>query len=241
MPESYGKPIVVTGFEPLDILASRCTCCCSRSAEGRCEVENQYSRVVRHEGNPAALRLLARDLRAAPVLRVARPRDSSPQSALKVHRDYAEWDAEERFSMPGVRVADPEGLPVRRGAQGRASSRGSARCSARRAPPRRPIGTCMVSPGGRLRGVLQLRSAAPRDGDAGGPGLGRLSGDPWTPGERLFAQYAHAPNALGFCGPARPTGCCVGASGETCRTVDVTAAGPRVLAAPGPTSRSSPS
>src|ERR1700689_475635 len=58
VPEVYGKPIVVTGFGPLDILQS-VYMLLAQLREGRCEVENQYSRVVRDEGNPAALALLA--------------------------------------------------------------------------------------------------------------------------------------------------------------------------------------
>ncbi len=54
VPEVYGKPIVVAGFEPLDILAS-VAMLLRQINEGRCEVENQYSRVVHPEGNPAAL------------------------------------------------------------------------------------------------------------------------------------------------------------------------------------------
>src|SRR4051794_33241729 len=57
VPEIYGKPIVVAGFEPLDILAS-VHMLLAQLREGRCEVENQYSRVVREEGNPAAIALL---------------------------------------------------------------------------------------------------------------------------------------------------------------------------------------
>ena len=58
VPEVYGKPLVVAGFEPLDILAS-IAMLLRQIREGRCEVENQYSRVVHEEGNPAALALMA--------------------------------------------------------------------------------------------------------------------------------------------------------------------------------------
>jgi len=58
IPDVYGKPIVVAGFEPLDILAS-VHMLLAQINEGRCEVENQYSRVVREEGNVKALKLMA--------------------------------------------------------------------------------------------------------------------------------------------------------------------------------------
>src|SRR5690349_4809195 len=54
--QQYGKPMVVAGFEPLDILAS-VHMLLTQIRAGRCEVENQYSRVVRPDGNPAALEL----------------------------------------------------------------------------------------------------------------------------------------------------------------------------------------
>ena len=55
IPADYGKPIVISGFEPLDLLQS-VHMVLRQLAEGRCEVENQYRRVVPYDGNPAALR-----------------------------------------------------------------------------------------------------------------------------------------------------------------------------------------
>ena len=76
VPEQYGKPLVTAGFEPLDILQA-IAMLLAQIREGRCEVENQYTRVVRDEGNPRALRDAGRGVRAASPLRVARPRASS--------------------------------------------------------------------------------------------------------------------------------------------------------------------
>ena len=61
------------GFEPLDILQA-IAMLLAQIREGRCEVENQYTRVVRDEGNPRALAGARRGVRAAPALRVAGPR-----------------------------------------------------------------------------------------------------------------------------------------------------------------------
>ena len=58
IPADYGKPIVISGFEPLDLLQS-VQMIVRQLAEGRCEVENQYARVVPYEGNTAALRAMA--------------------------------------------------------------------------------------------------------------------------------------------------------------------------------------
>ena len=72
VPEQYGKPLVTAGFEPLDILQA-IAMLLAQIREGRCQVENQYTRVVRDEGNPRALQVLARGVRAPPPLRVAGP------------------------------------------------------------------------------------------------------------------------------------------------------------------------
>ncbi len=106
VPEVYGKPMVVAGFEPLDILAS-VHMLLQQIRDGRCEVENQYIRVVRPEGNTQALKLMSETFALRPHFEW-RGLGFISQSALKIHPDYAEFDAEERFSMPGVRVADPK-------------------------------------------------------------------------------------------------------------------------------------
>ena len=58
VPGQYGLPLVTAGFEPLDILQA-IAMLLAQIREGRCEVENQYTRVVRDEGNPVALRAIA--------------------------------------------------------------------------------------------------------------------------------------------------------------------------------------
>ncbi|MBW3557466.1 MAG: hydrogenase formation protein HypD, partial [Actinobacteria bacterium] len=59
VPAEYGKPLVTAGFEPLDILQS-IMMLLRQLRDGRCEVENQYTRAVRDEGNPRALEVLAK-------------------------------------------------------------------------------------------------------------------------------------------------------------------------------------
>ncbi|WP_395694993.1 hydrogenase formation protein HypD [Nocardioides sp.] len=140
--DEYGKPMVVAGFEPLDILQSVHMLLLQRH-EGRCEVENQYSRVVRPEGNPQALALLAETMEPRPTFEW-RGLGWIEGSALKVHRDFAQWDAEERFEMPGVRVADPKACQcgdVLRGA----IKPWECKVFGTACTPETPIGTCMVS------------------------------------------------------------------------------------------------
>ena len=111
IPEEYGRPVAVSAFEPVDLLQSIAMLLRQR-AEGRCEVENQYTRVVRREGNARALAAIDETMELRDDVRVARPR-----------HDPAERDA----TAPGVcrlgcggavhgpRRAHrgPEGLPLR--------------------------------------------------------------------------------------------------------------------------------
>ncbi|MGH3555819.1 MAG: hydrogenase formation protein HypD, partial [Mycobacterium sp.] len=106
VPEVYKKPLVVSGFEPLDILAS-VAMLLTQIREGRCEVENQYKRVVPENGNPAALALMGKVFALRPHFEW-RGLGFISQSALRLNDDFAEFDAELRYAMPGVRVADPK-------------------------------------------------------------------------------------------------------------------------------------
>jgi hydrogenase expression/formation protein HypD len=106
MPRDYGKPVVVAGFEPLDLVQS-ILMLMQQFAEGRCEVENQYSRIVPWEGNAQALTALADVFELRPYFEW-RGLGFITQSALKISAAYAEFDAELRYDVAGVRVADPK-------------------------------------------------------------------------------------------------------------------------------------
>src|ERR1700680_550399 len=106
VPAQYGKPIVTAGFEPLDILQA-IAMLLTQIREGRCQVENQYIRVVRDEGNPRALAVLAEVFELRPHFEW-RGLGFISQSALKLRPEFAAWDAELRYAVPGVRVADPK-------------------------------------------------------------------------------------------------------------------------------------
>ncbi len=145
VPEVYGKPIVVAGFEPLDILAS-VAMLLTQLREGRAEVENQYSRVVAEEGNPAALALMAQVFALRPHFEW-RGLGFIAQSALKLSDAYAEFDAELRWSMPGVRVADPKACQCGEVLKG-VLKPWECKVFGTACTPETPIGTCMVSPEG---------------------------------------------------------------------------------------------
>ena len=158
IPAEYGKPIVTAGFEPLDILQS-VYMLLQQLVEGRCEVENQYSRVVPWDGNTVALRAMGEVMELRPYFEW-RGLGFISHSALQVREKYARLRRRAALHdarRPGRR---PEGLPVRRGAQGRAQAVGVQgvrhRVHARDAD-RHLHGLV----GGRLRGVLQLRPVLP--------------------------------------------------------------------------------
>ena len=106
IPAHYGRPVVISGFEPLDVLQS-IHMLLAQLATGRCEVENQYRRVVAWEGNRRALEVMAEVFELRPHFEW-RGLGFISQSGLKLSAAYAELDAERRYAIPGVRVADPK-------------------------------------------------------------------------------------------------------------------------------------
>jgi hydrogenase expression/formation protein HypD len=94
-------PIVVTGFEPVDILQGLYQCV-RQLEEGRAEVDNQYARVVTREGNQAAQHIM-RDVFEV-VDRNWRGIGVIPNSGLGLNEDYAEFDAERRFALSPPRA-----------------------------------------------------------------------------------------------------------------------------------------
>jgi len=101
----YGKPLVVCGFEPLDVLQSLWMLL-RQLAEGRAEVENQYARVVQRGGNAAALEALTKVYELREFFEW-RGLGSIDHSGVRIREPYARFDAERRFVLPNLRVADP--------------------------------------------------------------------------------------------------------------------------------------
>jgi len=103
--ETYHVPIVITGFEPLDLLEGiRRAVLQLESGEAR--VENAYERVVRYEGNQPAQRRLAEVFR--PTDRAWRGMGVIPQSGWKLSEAYQDYDAEVRFSVESVAVHESD-------------------------------------------------------------------------------------------------------------------------------------
>ena len=102
----YRRPVVVAGFEPLDILQAILMIVRQLRA-GVAQVENEYERFVPWNGNRAALAALETVFELRPYFEW-RGLGSIAQSALALRADFAAWDAERRFAVPGVRVTDPK-------------------------------------------------------------------------------------------------------------------------------------
>lgn len=142
IPAEYGKPIVVSGFEPLDVLQS-IHMILQQLTDGRCEVENQYKRVVPYDGNPRALKVLSEVFEVRPHFEW-RGLGFISQSGLKLSDAYADFDAERRYDVPGVRVADPKACQCGEVLKG-VIKPWECKVFGTACTPENPIGTCMVS------------------------------------------------------------------------------------------------
>ena len=141
----YGKPLVVSGFEPLDILESVYRLL-RQLADGRSEVENQYARVVPWQGNRTALDVIGRTMRLRPYFEW-RGLGFISHSALRLRDEYARFDAERIFELPGLRVADPKSCQCGEVLKG-VLKPWECKVFGTACTPETPIGTCMVSPEG---------------------------------------------------------------------------------------------
>lgn len=140
--EEFEKPVVIAGFEPLDVMQA-ILMLVRQVNEGRCEVENQYARAVKPEGNEKA---------KAEVAEIFELRKSFewrglglvPYSGLRLKEAYAEFDAERRFAMEDIQAEDNPACEcgaILRGVKKPTDCKlfGTV-CT-----PETPMGSCMVS------------------------------------------------------------------------------------------------
>ena len=102
----YRKPMVIAGFEPLDILQS-IWMLLKQIKEGRIEIENQYARVVPDVGNAPALTAVSRVYELREFFEW-RGLGSIDHSGVRLRETYARFDAERKFAIPNVKIADPK-------------------------------------------------------------------------------------------------------------------------------------
>ena len=138
----YRKPIVVAGFEPLDILQS-VWMVLKQIAEGRCEVENQYQRIVPETGNDQALSAVSRVFELREFFEW-RGLGSIDHSGIRLRDSYARFDAERRFSVPNLKIADPKSCQCGEVLKG-VIKPWECKVFGRACTPETPLGALMVS------------------------------------------------------------------------------------------------
>jgi hydrogenase expression/formation protein HypD len=150
--ERYRVPIVVTGFEPLDLLEG-IAMAVTQLEEGRSEVENQYARAVKREGTVSA-RLQVEQVFQL-VDRKWRGIGNIPQSGLGLRPEFAGFDAERRFGVLDLRQEEPTECRAGDVLRGRLKP---AQCPAfgTRCTPERPLGAPMVSSEGACAAYYQF-------------------------------------------------------------------------------------
>lgn len=137
----YRTPIVVTGFEPVDLLEG-VRRAVRQLEEGRGEVENGYSRAVDLEGNPPARRMVSWVFEVAD--RSWRGIGAIPQSGLRLRDEFAGFDAERRFDVGEIRAAES---PLCMAGEVLKGACKPSQCAAfgRECTPQTPLGALMVS------------------------------------------------------------------------------------------------
>jgi hydrogenase expression/formation protein HypD len=152
----FGVPIVVTGFEPIDILQGVLSCV-RQLESGRAEVENQYARSVRRPGNREAQALIREVFRVVP--RQWRGVGPIPESGLGLNTGYEEFDAERRFGLAQLSVPEPadcrSGDVLRGLLRPRECPAFGARCT-----PDHPLGAPMVSSEGACAAYYRYRGVS---------------------------------------------------------------------------------
>jgi len=155
----YHRPLVVTGFEPLDILQS-IWMVLRQIKDGRCEIENQYTRVVPERGNAAGLEAVARVFELREFFEW-RGLGSIDHSGVRIREAYSHYDAERKFDVPALRIADPKSCQCGEVLKGvikpwQCKVFGSA-CK-----PETPLGALMVSSEGACAAYYQYGDLADR-------------------------------------------------------------------------------
>jgi hydrogenase expression/formation protein HypD len=149
----YHVPIVVTGFEPVDILQG-ILMCVEQLEQGRAEVENQYARSVQREGNRPAQELMAKVFRV--VARKWRGVGEIPNSGYSLREEFAAYDAEARFGVADYHVDEDSeciaGQVLRGVKKPQECPAFGTRCT-----PERPLGATMVSSEGACAAYYQYR------------------------------------------------------------------------------------
>ena len=140
--KKYHKPLVVAGFEPLDVLQALWMVL-QQLAEGRCAIENQYTRLVQNSGNAIALQAMNQVFEVREQFEW-RGLGDIPQSCLKMRPEYADFDAEVKFPVSYQAVADHKACQCGEILKG-VLKPWQCKVFGTACTPENPIGACMVS------------------------------------------------------------------------------------------------
>jgi hydrogenase expression/formation protein HypD len=150
--QDYHRPLVVAGFEPLDILQS-IWLVVKQLAEGRSEIENQYGRIAPPNGNSAALDA---------INRIFEPREffewrglgSIDHSGVRIRDAYAKFDAEHKFALASQKIADPQACQCGEVLKGLIKPH-QCKVFGKACTPEQPLGALMVSSEGACAAYYQ--------------------------------------------------------------------------------------
>ena len=143
-PEMYGTPVVVSGFEPVDVMHS-IAMIVKQKIEGRCEVEVEYSRSVSREGNRTAQKMVEEFMEVRDSFRWRGIGDIE-RSALKLRDEYSELDAEKLFAEHlGSEPIDDHKLCICGTILKGLAKPNDCKVFAKACTPNSPLGSCMVS------------------------------------------------------------------------------------------------
>lgn len=160
--EEFSKPVVIAGFEPLDVMQS-ILMLIRQINEGRAEVENQYIRAVTRHGNETAKTMVAE------VFELARSFEwrglgDVPYSAFRIRDSYAEFDAEKHFALTQGRPMENKACDCPKILRGAAVPT-DCKLFGKQCTPQTPLGSCMVSDEGACAAYYKYgrrRAAPPR-------------------------------------------------------------------------------
>jgi hydrogenase expression/formation protein HypD len=162
--KKYRVPIVVTGFEPLDLLQG-VLMCIEQLEAGRCDVEIQYARCVRPEGNRPAMRQIEEVFQVEP--RKWRGIGEIPASGLGLRPAYAQFDAARRFGVENVTAEEPAVCIAGAVLQGHKKPH-ECPVFGTRCTPQQPLGAPMVSSEGACAAYYRYRPRSPLPPGEGG-------------------------------------------------------------------------
>ena len=154
----YKRPLVISGFEPTDILQSLLMVL-QQLEQGRSEIENQYARLVDPRGNAVALDAITRVFELREFFEW-RGLGSIDHSGIRVREAYARFDAERLFEVPGARIADPKSCQCGEVLKGAIKPR-QCKVFGTACTPQTPLGALMVSSEGACAAYYQFARREP--------------------------------------------------------------------------------